>query len=143
MSSPAPTPMRLIRQIISLPAWAIGVAASMCFASSQVWSQSAPKQSMAVRAPVLANAPSIAGEVRNLVIKGDSIEITFANTGTTPTTIFGQLQVHVSEDEIAASLPFSFDFFGRGELQVQLAIDRKSTRLNSSHELKSRMPSSA
>ena len=33
--------------------------------------------------------------------------------------------------------------FGCGEGMVQLGLDRKSTRLNSSHSAKSRMPSSA
>lgn len=98
-----------IRRIAGLPAWAIGMAASMLFASSQVWAQNAPKQSSDNRPRLLAAAPSIAGEVRNMVIKGDSIEITYANTGTTPTTIFGEVQVHVNEDEIAASLPFADD----------------------------------
>ncbi len=108
MLSPAPTAMRhFLRRLASLPAWAIGTAAAMCFASSQVWAQGAPRQSAAVRAPVIAAVPSIAGEVRNMVIMGDSLEITYANTGTTPTTIFGEVQVHLSADAIAASVPFA------------------------------------
>lgn len=107
MSSPAPTPMRtFFRRIASLPAWAIGLAASMCFASSQVWAQATPRQSADGGPRMLAAAPSIGGEVRNMVIRGDSIEITYANTGTTPTTIVGEVQVHVSDEEIAASVPF-------------------------------------
>lgn len=99
----------VIRRIAALPGWAIGMAASMLFASSQVWAQNAPKLSSDNRPRVLAEAPSIAGEVRSMVIKGDSIEITYANTGTVPTTIIGAVQVHVSEDEIAASVPFADD----------------------------------
>lgn len=103
-----PIPMRnVIHRIASLPGWAIATAASMLFASSQVWAQAAPRQSNEGAPRLLAATPSIAGEVRNMVIKGDSIEITYANTGTAPTTIIGEVQVHVSEDEIAASLPFA------------------------------------
>ena len=96
-----------LRQIASLPAWAVGLAATMFFASSQAWGQAAPRQSADMRPRVLSVAPSIAGEVRNVVIKADSIEITYANTGTVPTTIVGEVQMHVSEDEIAASVPFA------------------------------------
>lgn len=95
-----------IRRIVSLPAWAIGMASSMLFASSQVWAQATPRQADGVPR-MLAATPSIAGEVRNMVIKGDSIEITYANTGTAPTTIVGEVQVHVSEEEIAASVSFA------------------------------------
>lgn len=96
-----------IRRLISLPAWALGAAASMFFASSHAWGQAAPRQSADMRPRVLSVAPSIAGEVRNVVIKSDSIEITYANTGTVPTTIVGEVQLHVSEDEIAASVQFA------------------------------------
>ena len=95
------------RQLASLPAWAIGLAASMFFASSQAWGQAAPLRASDARPRVLSVAPSIAGEVRNMVIRADSIEITYVNTGTVPTTIIGEVQVHISEDEIAASLPFA------------------------------------
>ena len=95
------------RRLISLPAWAIGIAASMFFASSQAWGQAAPRQTSDAAPRLLAATPSIAGEVRYLAIKGDSLEITYANTGTAPSTIIGQVQVHVSDEEIAASLPFA------------------------------------
>ena len=39
--------------------------------------------------------------------KGDTVEITYSNTGTVPTTIVGSLQVHVSEDSVAASVTFA------------------------------------
>ncbi len=95
------------RRLASLPAKVIGLAAAMCFASSQVWAQSVPRQVPVGTSGVVADSPSIAGAVRNVVIKGDSIEITYANTGTVATTIVGAVQVHVSEDEIAASVPFA------------------------------------
>ena len=97
----------ILRRIAAFPAWAIGAAASMLFASSQVWAQTTPRQSPVDAPRLLAATPSIAGQVRNMVIKGDSIEITYANTGTAPSTIVGEVQVHVSEEEIAASLPFA------------------------------------
>jgi hypothetical protein len=96
-----------LRRLVSLPAWAIGLAASMFFANSQAWGQATPRQLPEGAPRLLAVTPSISGELRNMVIKGDSIEITYANTGTAPSTIIGEVQVHVSEDEIAASLPFA------------------------------------
>lgn len=93
-------------RLASLPARVIGLAAATCFASSQVWAQSVQRQADGA-SRVTAAAPSIAGEVRNLAIKGDSIEIAYANTGTVATTIVGAVQVHVTEDEIAASVPFA------------------------------------
>ena len=47
--------------------------------------------------------------MQNLVItgaKGDTLEITYANTGTTTTIIAGEVQVHVSRDSVAVTVPF-------------------------------------
>lgn len=57
----------------------------------------------------VAATPAIDGKVTNLVItgqKGDTLEITYANTGTTTTIIDGELQVHVSRDSVVATVPF-------------------------------------
>jgi len=109
-------PMRqILRRLISLPGTVIGVAASMCLASSHVWAQSAPSASGATgpsaSAPYFVPiVPLIEGKVRNMVITGatgDTVEITYANTGTVPTTIVGALQVHITEDSLAASVTFA------------------------------------
>ena len=63
-----------------------------------------------VSAPVTSTIPAIDGKLRNVVItgaKGDSIEITYANTGTMATAIVGEVQVFVSEDEVVATVPFA------------------------------------
>jgi|GEM_PF-1997994 len=103
------------RRLISLPATVLGVTASMCLASPQVWAQSMPVRSNtsgpSATAPYFVPiVPSIEGKVRNMAImgaKGDTVEIVYANTGTVPTTIVGSLQVHVSEDSLAASVTFA------------------------------------
>ena len=46
------------------------------------------------------------------------------------------------EEGVAADLPFAADL-GAARIALEGALDRKSTRLNSSHIQKSRMPSSA
>jgi hypothetical protein len=105
----------LFRRLISLPGTVLGVAASMCLASSQVWAQAAPVRSSSsgpsASAPYFVPiVPAIEGKLRNMVItgaKGDTVEITYANTGTVPTTIVGALQVHISEDSLAASVTFA------------------------------------
>ncbi len=90
------------------------MAASLCFASAQVWAQTSPGTvkgaSSEVIAPVTSTIPTIDGKLRNVVItgaKGDSIEITYANTGTVATAIVGEVQLFVSEDEVVATVPFA------------------------------------
>ncbi len=103
-----------LSRLVSIPATALGIAASLCFASSHVWAQSAlgSASNVATRSTAsstVAATPAIDGKVTNLVItgqKGDTLEITYANTGTTTTIIDGELQVHVSRDSVAATVPF-------------------------------------
>ncbi len=90
------------------------MAASLCFASAQVWAQTSPGPAKGrlgeTIATVTAAAPAIDGKLQNVVItgsKGDSIEITYANTGTMATAIVGEVQVFVSEDEVVATVPFA------------------------------------
>ncbi|MBL0172765.1 MAG: hypothetical protein IPP90_19065 [Gemmatimonadaceae bacterium] len=103
---------QLIRRLVSLPGSILGATASLCFASTQVWAQSTPGHAgtrPAATSPSSAPVPAIDGKVRNLVItgqKGDTLEITYANTGSSTTIIAGEVQVHVSQDSVAASLPF-------------------------------------
>ena len=44
---------------------------------------------------------------------------------------------------IQRDIPWMVDLYGQGRLKLDELIDRKSTRLNSSHSSVSRMPSSA
>jgi hypothetical protein len=105
----------LLKRLIAVPATALGIAASLCFASSHVWAQSAPgngaprQASAASTLPNVVSSPVIDGRVQNVAItgaKGDTIEITYANTGTTTTIIAGEVQMHVSRDSVAATIPF-------------------------------------
>ena len=103
-----------LRRLSTLPGSILGMAASLCFASTQVWAQASPGTvkgaSSEAIAPVTSTTPAIDGKLRNMIItgaKGDSIEITYANTGTMATAIVGEVQVFVSEDEVVATVPFA------------------------------------
>ena len=103
-----------LRRLSTLPGSVIGMAASLCFASAQVWAQTSPgtvKGGLSeAGTPVTSTTPTIDGKLRNVVItgaKGDSIEITYANTGTVATAIVGEVQLFVSEDEVVATVPFA------------------------------------
>ena len=97
-----------IRRLTSLPATLIGAAAAMCFASSAVWAQPAHQSAGRVLPPVVDLATAaIAGEVRDMVLKGDSVEVMYVNTGTVPTVISGEVQVYVTEEDLKASVMFA------------------------------------
>lgn len=90
---------------------AVAALASLCFAPMHAWGQSTgngPAASATVAAsPTAGRVSGINGEVRNMVLKGDSIEVTYKNTGELPTFIIGELQVHLSEDEVVSSVVFA------------------------------------
>jgi len=98
----------ILRRFTSLPATLIGAAAALCFASSHVWAQSAQQPTGRALPPVVdVTTASIAGAVRDMTIKGDSIEVTYTNSGTVATVIAGEVQVYVSEDDVKASMVFA------------------------------------
>lgn len=103
----------LLRRLASLTGTILGSAASLSFASAQVWAQPSPSAARGVSGeaiPPAATAPVIDGKIRNMVItgaKGDTIEVTYANTGTVVTTIAGEVQLFVSEDEVVATVAFA------------------------------------
>lgn len=95
----------LIRRICTLPAQLLGAAAALCFASSQVWAQAALPSMPRVLPPVVdITTASIAGEVRDMVVKGDSIEVTYVNTGTIATAVAGDVYLYFGPDRLAASV---------------------------------------
>ena len=104
-----------LRRLVALPGSVLGVAASLCFASTHVWAQSRPGGSAgptggASSANVAQAVVAIDGQVRHVMItgaKGDSLEITYANTGMLPTAIVGEVQVFKREDDVAAAVPFA------------------------------------
>ena len=105
---------RLIRRLASLPGTILGLAASMVFASRQVWGQAAPISPSAKAAAPAGRfftpiTPAIEGKLTNMAIvgaKGDTIELTYQNTGTVPMPIAGEVQVHAGADDTVASVPF-------------------------------------
>lgn len=117
----------LLRHILPLPAKLIGAAAALCFASSQVWAQASSPARSSARTSAPSTGPAadagsrpaglrpvvdltkvrIAGEVRNMVLQGDSVEVTYANNGTLPTIITGEVQVYLTEDDLKATMVFA------------------------------------
>lgn len=105
-----------LRRTAMLFSPAVAALASLCFAPMHAWGQSAtangPTASAAVAGSATAKAAparvsGINGEVRNMVLKGDSIEVTYKNTGELPTFIVGELQVHLTEDEVVSTVLFA------------------------------------
>lgn len=99
----------LLRRILPLPAKLIGAAAALCFASSHVWAQAPIQEAVSTGLrPVIDLAKArVAGEVRNMVLRGDSVEVTYTNSGTLPTVITGEVQVYRTEDDLRASVVFA------------------------------------
>jgi len=97
-----------LRRLTSLPATLIGAAAAMFFASSAVWAQPVHQAGGRVLPPVIDLATAaISGEVRDMALKGDSVEVTYVNTGTAPTVITGEVQVYLTEEDLKASVVFA------------------------------------
>lgn len=91
-----------LRRFALAAASSVATLASLALTPMQVWGQNGP-------APLSATASvgGVNGEVRNMVLKGDSIEVTYKNTGALPTAIVGELQVHLTEDEVVSSVVFA------------------------------------
>ncbi len=95
-----------LRRFSMLCTSAIAALASLCFAPMQAWSQ--PSSGNVASAEVTKRLPAVVrGEVQNMVLKGDSIEVTYKNIGELPTVITGELQVHLTEDEIVSANVFA------------------------------------
>jgi hypothetical protein len=77
----------------------------------QTWAQPSSGVEVASATASSPAAPTrtstLNGEVQNLVLKGDSLEIVYKNTGSSPTAIIGELQVHVTEEEVVSSVVFA------------------------------------
>ena len=74
---------------------ALAFVVSLGFAPAHVWALPANSGS----APVAAHRSGVDGEVQDMVVRGDSVVITYRNTGTQATTIVGELQVRAGDDE--------------------------------------------
>lgn len=55
-------------------------------------------------AAAAAHDPVVDGEVKDMVVHGDSIVVTYKNTGSTATAIVGEIQVRGADDDVVASV---------------------------------------
>lgn len=80
----------MLRPFLSRLRQALALAATLAIAPAAVWAQT--------------TMPAASGEVRDMVLKGDSIEVTYHNAGTSDTPIVAELQVRRGDDELAATV---------------------------------------
>jgi hypothetical protein len=93
-----------IQHFLSRTAATLGLFGSMAMAPIQVWALPADSASVGQSGMPLMAANDVDGEVRDLVLKGDSIEVTYKNTGTRATAIVGELQVRGDDEELVSSV---------------------------------------
>jgi hypothetical protein len=99
--------LNTLRRLSMLVTSAVASIVSLGFAPAQTWAQNGPAASTVTTTVASSPAASIDGQVQNLVLKGDSLEVTYKNIGSQPTAIVGELQVHVTEDDIVSSTVFA------------------------------------
>jgi hypothetical protein len=61
--------------------------------------------SSAVPVYVTPSAATIDGEARDMFVRGDSLEVVFANTGTVRAETVGEVQVRLANDSLVTTLP--------------------------------------
>lgn len=84
---------------------------------SECWSAAVVKMASAVRSDSLANERktvplyvtpsglSVDGELSDMYVKGDSLEIVFKNTGKQRARIIGEVHVQASDDSVVTAIP--------------------------------------
>lgn len=84
---------------------------------AECWSAAVVKMASTVRSDSLSNERktvplyvtpsglSVDGELSDMYVKGDSLEIVFKNTGKLRTRIIGEVQVQMSDDSVVTALP--------------------------------------
>ena len=77
------------------------MVASLCLTPAALWSQAITESGPPVAAAV---STGLNGEVRDMVRKGDSIEVTYKNTGTKAAAIVGEVQVRSVDDELVTTV---------------------------------------
>ncbi len=101
------------RQVVRV--WVRGGARfdAECWSAAVVTPAAAPSSSDTAPAPaaipvyVTPSSAATDGDVRDMFVKGDSIEIVFVNTGSVRTEIVGELQVRTPDDSLVLALPFA------------------------------------
>ncbi len=60
---------------------------------------------------------TVDGEVRDMYVKGDSLEVIFANTGRKAVEIFGEVQVRGADDELLLAIPLDSASVAAGKVR--------------------------
>lgn len=90
-----------VRSVFSTLTCAATMIASLCLTPAALWSQAITESGPPVAA---ALSTGLNGEVRDMVRKGDSIEVTYKNTGTKAAAIVGEVQVRSGDDELVTTV---------------------------------------
>ena len=90
-----------VRSVFSTLSCAATMFASLCLTPAALWSQAITESGPPVAAAV---STGLNGEVRDMVRKGDSIEVTYKNTGTKAAAIVGEVQVRSVDDELVTTV---------------------------------------
>lgn len=90
-----------VRSVFSTLSCAATMFASLCLTPAALWSQAITESGPPVAAAV---STGLNGEVRDMVRKGDSIEVTYKNTGTKAAAIVGEVQVRSGDDELVTTV---------------------------------------
>ena len=99
-----PTMSVSICRVVSTLSSAFGLLTTLGLTPVAVWSQTPGAGSQVVAMHVEARSATIDGEVRDMVMIGDSIEVTYKNTGTQSTAIVGEVQVRDGADELVTTV---------------------------------------
>lgn len=111
-----------IQQILSRTAATLGLFGSMAMAPIQVWALPVDTASAERSVTTAIAAHDVAGEVRDLVLKGDSIEVTYKNTGTRATAIVGELQVRGDDEELVSSVLLADSMMVKAGATVRMRV---------------------
>ena len=77
---------------------------------AECWSAAVVKPSnatLATSVPVYVTpaGATIDGEARDMFVKGDSLEVVFANTGTVRAEVVGEVQLRTADDSLVLTMP--------------------------------------
>lgn len=90
-----------VRSVFYTLTSAVTMIASLCLTPAALWSQAITASGPPVAAAV---STGLNGEVRDMVRKGDSLEVTYKNTGTKAAAIVGEVQVRSGDDELVTTV---------------------------------------
>jgi hypothetical protein len=71
----------------------------------------------AMRVQPVRSDSTVDGEVRDMYVKGDSLEVVFANTGRKAVAIVGEVQVRGADDELLLAIPLDSASVAAGKVR--------------------------